>query len=345
MADRSLYSHLSDPPPTGLQFLQQYADRLGQVFRAAIWPLGAVGGSGNAVTASCDPPLTAGLVEHMRFAVTWAATNSGAMTLSIGGGTPAPVLASDGSDMLPGAAEAGSRAFLEYVGGAFLSLGGGVPSVKADPLINVITASTTWIKPPGYADHAQITIQAWGGGASGGKSNGGGAPGFGGGGGGGYVSVLATYAYVPSSLSIVIGAGGAALTSAGNGNAGGATTVGSLLTAPGGQPNNAATGGSGGRPGGLAGTIYAGGSGGEASGAGGNGIHGAGGGGGGNIASGGTAFAGGSSVFGGWGGAGGVFNNVSGLAGGTPGGGGGGAYLGPSSGAGARGEVRIWING
>lgn len=55
MADRSLFSHLSDPPPTGLQFLEQYADRLGQLFSAAIWPLGSVGGTANAVTASCDP--------------------------------------------------------------------------------------------------------------------------------------------------------------------------------------------------------------------------------------------------------------------------------------------------
>ena len=83
MADRSLYSDTSSPMPTGLEFLDQYGDRGTQLFNAAIWPLSSVGGTANAVTASCDPPLLAGLVEHMKFLITWAADNTGGMTLVI----------------------------------------------------------------------------------------------------------------------------------------------------------------------------------------------------------------------------------------------------------------------
>lgn len=361
MADRSLSSNLSDPMPDGLEFMEEYHDRLRMLIDAAIWPLGSVGGTGDAVTASCDPALTYGLVEHMRFGITWANTNTGDMVLSVDGLTPVPVLGADGGAMVAGAAVAGTRALLEYVGSAFLIIGGSGSGSGAAPYYLEITASTTWTKPGGYADDAVVDFEAWGAGASGARNSNGSVPGGGGGGGGAYVARRMRYADVPSSLSVVIGAGGTGVSGVNNGNNGGSTTIGSLLTAPGG------TGGrSGGQGGGGAGPAGAGALGVGGPGGGGDsdgdakGIWGGAGGGSGSTGTAGSVgrdavfggasgaggstsaagtHAGGVSLFGGDGGTGGQ----AGGPGSAPGGGGGGARTGGTSGAGARGEVRVWI--
>lgn len=331
MASRTLYSHLSDPPPTGLQFLEQYADRLGQLFTAAIWPLDSVGGTANAVTATCDPPLIAGLVQHMRFAITWAASNTSDMTLSVGGLTPVPVLAADGSAMVAGGAEAGSRALLEYVGSAFLVIGSSASGDGAGPYFTQITASGTWTKPGGYADDALVILEAWGAGAGGGRNQSGGT-GLGGQG-GIYARTELRYADVPSSLSVVIGAGGAGATSIANGSAGGSTSLGSLLTAPGG--NGAGTSGAV-----FAGTLWKGATAAQDAVFGGAG--------GGTTVSGSTS-AGGTSKLGGAGGVSGGNGLGTPGAGAAPGGGGGGSSAAGTNGvagaAGARGEARIRIVG
>lgn len=331
MADRALYSHESDPRPTGFQFLEQYADRLGQLFTAAIWPLGSIGGSADAVTATCDPALTAGLVEHMRFALTWAATNTGGMTLAIDGGSAVPVLKADGSAMTAGDAEAGSRALLEYVGSAFLVIGSSGAGAGAAPYFVQITASTTWTKPDGYHDDAIVILEAWGAGQGGRRessNSNGGAPGAGGKG-GHYRRREMRYADVPSSASVSIGAGGPGATAVGPGTNGGSTTIGSLLTAAGGG----ITAISGGPlwDGGISGADA---------------MHG---GAGGGIGSG-TLNPGGTSIFAGNGGSG-AGHGTSPTAGDAPGGGGGGSGQGgagtnsTAAAAGARGEVRIRIVG
>jgi hypothetical protein len=346
MADRFTYSHMSTPMPTGLEFLEQYADRLGQLFNASVLPLTGVGGTGNAVTATLDPALTAGLVAGMKLTITWGATNSGGMTLAINGGAAVPVLDAAGAAMTAGGAQSGARALLEYVAGSFRVLGGGTGSGLITPrYFWRFTASGTWVKPSGLDDDALVTVEAWGGGAGGGNGMN-----YGGGGGGAYGIGRFRLVDLASSITVSIGAGGSI------GVAGGTTTFGSLLTAhPGGPGNNSGIsggygGGGGGSMGaGVAATSVSAGPGGRCGG-GAGGIDGTvgadastpfGGGGGGG------ATLGGAGVLGGGGGGGGVGAGGPSLLGGAGGartvagsapGGGGGALA-----AGARGEVRVWL--
>lgn len=224
-------------------------------------------------------------------------------------------------------------------------------TIVLNTFYKVFDTSGTFIKPPGYA---LVEGMAWGGGASGSRNT----SGFGGGGGGAAAGCPFRFvaASLASSVSVTIGSGGNPVTGSNAGGlAGGSTTFGSLLTAPGAPaPSSATNGGDGGSvvagvtgwagPTGLSGagaaSVYAGGAGaGDNSGAtanGGSSIYGAGGGGNGAA----TPGNGGASVFAGAGGAGG--NAANGSPGSAPGGGGGGTRTGTQSGAGARGELRIW---
>lgn len=195
------------------------------------------------------------------------------------------------------------------------------------------TGSGTWTKPAGVSANSMVVIEAWGGGGGGGGSgvsssqvrNGGG------GGGGGYSYVVMRASDLTSTVTVTIGAAGAAglanqsaSTFAGTG---GDTTFGSYLTAyggAGGQNGNSSgspAGGVGGGGGGIlgdgsnstggapvgssAGTDnggFGGAGGGAASGtAGNNAVYGGGSGGGGNSGNS-SAFAGGKSIYGGGGG-------------------------------------------
>jgi len=110
--------------------------------------------------------------------------------------------------------------------------------------INVqsFTGSGTWTKPSLSAS-SRVLIQAWGGGASGSKN--GSNPG--GGGGGGYNEWWFTLSALGATETVTIGAGGTARSTNGTGNAGGNTTVGSLITAyGGGGGGTSAVGGGGG---------------------------------------------------------------------------------------------------
>ena len=329
MASRTLYSHLSDPPPTGLQFLEQYADRLRQLFTAAVWPLSSVGGTGNAVTATCNPPLLAGLITGMRFSIIWAAANTGGVTLAIDGGAAVPVLGPDGTALNDGDLGTGLMGLLEYDGSDFrvlspllMSLGGGSARYYWQ-----LTASGTFTKPTGLDDDTMVHIESWGAGSGGASTalNSGGT----GGRGGGYVKAQFRAADLPSTVSYAIGAGGAV------GAAGGNTTFGSLVTAPGGVIGVVTTipcDENGGAPGssgvGLPNPV--------AAGTGGRTLRAGAGGGGQRAASGSvTNGVGGESTYGGDGGAGG--GPGAGGAGQAPGGAGG------ANGVGARGEIRVWI--
>lgn len=335
MASRLTYSDASTPPlpgggPTGL--MKQYSERFKTLFDASALPLTSIGGTADAVTATLDPALDgSGLVDGMMFHITWTATNTAGVTLALNGGSAVPVVDAAGSALSAGALVSGLRSLLEYVGGSFrvLSPLANALSGGAGPYAVTITASTTWNKPPGYADDALVILEAIGGGKGGGRNQTGntGTGGIG----GSYRRREMRYADVPSSVSITIGNGGAGATGIANGANGGNTTIGTLLTGPGGGVSGISGG-----------PLWDGG------GSGGDAMMGAASGG---STVGGTGNSGGTSIFAGNGGN----SGGSGVGLGTPGagvapGGGGGGSSGTGvnsvpGGAGARGEVRIRIIG
>lgn len=196
----------------------------------------------------------------------------------------------------------------------------GVALIGLASNVQTFTSSGTWTKPAGVSF---VFVECISGGDSGSAQQAA-TPNTGGGNGGMSVEALFVASAVPSSVSITVGAGGAAVSrsTAGFvfGNAGGSSSFGSLL-------NSSAVGALGFRysASGAGNTTYGGG-------AGGNGIN--------------PPPAGYTSILGGNGGNG-AYGTTSTTAssGIAPGGGGGGCGVTSgtaTSGAGARGEVRIW---
>jgi hypothetical protein len=240
--------------------------------------------------------------------------------------------------------------------------------------VQTFTSSGTYTKPAGTP--LKVFVQAWGGGGSGGKGNY-----SGGGGGGAYVEYLFDVATVGATETVTIGDGGAAKSTTADGDVGGNSTFGSLLTAYGGGGGSSGTiasscrGGGGGGALGVGATdadpalggspsinaaggigytgldnIDGGAGGGVNTLAGGNSVRGGGGGGGNSV--------GGNSVYGGGGGGGdqgraggtsrfggaggaGVDAGAGGVAGSVPGGGGGATNTGTASGAGGKGKIIV----
>lgn len=350
MAIRTTYSGSSVPPPTGIEFLDEYAARLATLFDASVLPLTSVTGTANDVKATLDPPLDGALSSSMKFSIFWAATNTGAMTLDINGSGAIALRDAAGVALGAGAAQSGGAAIIMFTGTTFRIVSElGTSSTGAERYYQAFTSSGTWTKSTvtGVDDDALVTVEAWGAGG-GGSTN---ATG-GGGGGGAYAMRQFRFGDMPASASVTIPSGGAAGASGSNG---GNTTFGSLLTAYGGGGGSPTPGGYGGGElaagtaalageigggfgadtsipthGGNARTLW-GGAGGGASNVGSrNGGSAVFGGGGGASTAAGTAGTAGISKFGGAGGA-------NGAAGAARGGGGG------RGGAGGRGEVRIWI--
>ena len=233
----------------------------------------------------------------------------------------------------------------------------------------VFTASGTWTKPTGLSADTVVTVEAWGAGGGGARKS---TNNGGGGGGGAYAIARFRLGDLASTVAVGIGLGGTGGTTNGsNGVAGGNTTFGSLLTAYGGgggggtgasvdqmggggggslgagltatvAPNGGRLGGGSGAASALGGdatTPFGGGAGGGGGGSGGTGGWAYAGGGGGATATSGAT--GGTSMIGGAGGAG-AASGTAGGAGSAPAGGGA-AGNSANGGAGARGEVRIWI--
>ena len=140
--------------------------------------------------------------------------------------------------------------------GKYLTTNGTVASWGAIPpgsTKEVFTSSGTWVKPTA-GTIALVTI--WGGGGGGARY--GGSTG-GGGGGGACVQRLFQLSDLPGSAAVTIGAGGAAIASGANanGNVGGTSSFGSLMSAYGGA-GGTASGGSTGYGGGGGGSLGAG---------------------------------------------------------------------------------------
>lgn len=245
----------------------------------------------------------------------------------------------------------GLSSFVMYPGEARLVQcdGTNLTTVVLAPFYRAFTASGTFTRPPGYSQFGGI---AWSAGMSGQRTNNAAAFSQGGNAGGAFPFSF-TSAQIGTSQTITVGAGGVAVSGVADGNSGGDTTIGALLTVKG------ATRSAGGAVSGFAGAGTSAGVGfesginnsaysavgvwGGATSAGGNFAGGSsvyGGAGGGNVNASGVVYAAGTSVFGGNGGAASIASN--GTDGVAPGGGGGATQTGAASGAGARGEVRIW---
>jgi hypothetical protein len=166
-------------------------------------------------------------------------------------------------------------------------------STSAQSDFQQFTASGTWTKPTdaAFGVNSAVLIRNWGAGGSGAQANSGG--GGGGGGGGSYTERWAILSDLGATETVTIGAGGASVTTPGDGIAGGNTTFGSLLIAYGGGGGADAGGGGGGGGGSIeAGSTTSSSTGGNGGGQGGG-------------TGGGTAVNGGESIFGGGGGGGG----------------------------------------
>lgn len=220
-------------------------------------------------------------------------------------------------------------------------------SVVIQPFSKTITSSTNFIKPPGYA---QFEGLLWAAGASGRKDSA--AAVAVGGTGGACAHFVLSSSSVSASEAVTIGLGGSAITTnATNGNDGGNSTFAGITSYGGKGGNNGAvlTGGaayflnatndvlSGASTGAATQAYYGGASSGVVTGRGPTVF---GGGAGGSIDAGGVLWFEGVTKFGGQGGVASAAS--SGTDGTAPGGGGGATRTGAQSGAGARGELRIW---
>lgn len=245
----------------------------------------------------------------------------------------------------------GLTSYIMYPGEVrlFLCDGSALYSIIINPYKRTFAASGTWTIPPGYAYHGAMV---WSGGASGQRNNNVAAFSAGGAG-GGCADVTIPSSFLGTSQTITVGAGGNAVTTVAVGNVGGNSSIGSIFTVfagltylTGGSVNSTYTVNSHYGYEGDASAITApfktiwGGSGSsnDGSSTSGNSVYG--GAAGGSVAAGGAAQNGGASLLAGHGGAGVSAGN--GVAGQAPAGGGGATQTGTQSGAGARGEVRVW---
>jgi len=347
MAIRTVPTSSSTPPITGPVYMNAVSAAIAQLFNASALPLTSIGGTANAITATLDPPLVTGLANGMSFWLTPASNNSGATTIAINGAAAQAIRDSAGTALAAGVLQAGVQCMITWnsAAGHFRILNSTM--ITKVVAYQVFTASGTWTKPAGTPANALVIVHAIG--AGGGGTTGS----FSGGGGGAFVPRILPASAVGSSETVTIGAGGAAGTT---GSQGGASSFGSLVVGYGGGGGSAGSGGGGGgakgpglsngTPGGPCGGMVAGDNG-AGGGFGGDGTTNKGGDGYDGGGGGGSGGQGGSSLNGGGGGgaSGGPSNYAgAGGAGGQPGaapGGGGGS----SGGAGARGEVRVWVIG
>jgi hypothetical protein len=341
----------------GDSYMNDVAEEIQGLWDISVLFLSAVGGTGNAITATAAPVLLAGLSHGMGFYLVPTAGNTAAATLAINGGSAVAVVDKNNVALTSGALVVGRRYQLVYDGDiskyVVLSEVGNpasVPTTYVD--IQQFTASGTWTKPARAVATSMTFIYGWGAGGGGRALSA-----TGGGGGGGYKQRWRKTSDLGATETVTIPAGGAIATAGGN------ATFGAHLTAYGGGRGETTSGAFGGGGGGAFGvgangTAAIGGSGGgPAGGAGaaggtpGGGNSGwGGGGGGGNSAGGDSGYGGaggtggstgGNSLYGGAGGSGGTGGTSlyggngggNGVAGSAPGGGGG------ANAAGARGEI------
>ena len=205
-------------------------------------------GPSAALVLTPAPAITA-YAAGQRFRVKFNRASTGADTINISGKGAISLKQYDSAGAKVAAVFAIEQlADIEYDGVDVVLLDQ-LPADKAQPVnIVVISASGTYTKPAGLK-YALIKVQAGGGGGGGANSTPANqANSASGGGGGGYAESMFPSASIAASVSVVVGAGGAGgVLTGGNGQAGGASSFGSLVTAAGGAGGTGittATGGS-----------------------------------------------------------------------------------------------------
>lgn len=227
MASRTPFNSTTVGPITGPSYMDNVKDRIKDLWDTSQIQLTAIGGTANALTATCDPALTGGVTRGMKFTLIPASSNTAAVTIAINGGAPISVIDDAGNALLAGALVAGRMYQMEFTSTAFRVFGTS-GSVKVNDY-QAFTADGTWLKPAGTPANATVTIQLWGGGGGGANNN---TTASSGAGGGGCVQYTCKAGDLASSVAVTIGAGGTV------GVAGGTSTFGTLLTAFGGGPGN-----------------------------------------------------------------------------------------------------------
>jgi hypothetical protein len=149
--------------------------------------------------------------------------------LSLGGGTMTGLLTLSGPPVA--ALDAATKG---YVDGRALPVN-----------VQAFSTSGDWTKPAGYSPNCPVFIQCWGGGGSGRRDST--IANAGGGGGGGYTERWLLLSNLGDTVSVTIGAGGAAKTGSNqDGDVGGTTSFGGHLSAFGGGGGSPGRGGGGG---------------------------------------------------------------------------------------------------
>lgn len=192
------------------------------------WGVANAGGTANTITATFTPAISA-LVAGMRLVVKISSINTGPATLNVNGLGAKDIVHKDGTTLQPNELVPGQMASVTYDGtnfqldvsyGRFLS-------------VQTFTASGTYTPTPGTA-FARVRMVGGGGAGAGANIPASGQVTLGAPGGAGtYAEGKFSIAQIGASQVVTIGAGGAS-TLAGGGNTGGTTSLGSLITAPGG---------------------------------------------------------------------------------------------------------------
>jgi hypothetical protein len=203
---------------------------------------GIATGSANSKSISVTPSLPAYVNGQFFRFINNTPANTGPVVFSVSGNAFISLKHLDGSELAAGDLPANWPALVVYYNGeAFL--------VNPPPLrvnVQVFTTSGTWNKPARYSPDSVVFIQCWGGGGSGARASG--AAG-GGGGGGGYNEGWLRLSDMSNTHSVTVGAGGASKTGSNqDGDAGGNSAFGSIITAFGGGGGAASFGGGGGGP-------------------------------------------------------------------------------------------------
>lgn len=101
-ADRQIPTSASPPPVSGPTFMDAVQEEVTALFNAAMLPLSNYAGTTNDPTADVTPALTGALQNGMGFLFTAQATNTGAMTLAIGGTAAKSIVDRDGVALIAG---------------------------------------------------------------------------------------------------------------------------------------------------------------------------------------------------------------------------------------------------